>query len=148
MTDYKKMLKELQDTQFYGGGSLGLCTDRDKAAVFIQGYRKELEAIIKGLELQVRSHEAQKECIKDMGKIDLEYLAAAAKAFTEHHATIKAIESGEWVLVPREPTEEIYDALHENLSGDPEGYGFSQGEWYTRVYKAMLSASPKVGGEL
>jgi hypothetical protein len=46
MTDYKKMLKELQDTQFYGGGSLGLCTDRDKAAVFIQRNRKELEEVI------------------------------------------------------------------------------------------------------
>ena len=46
-----------------------------------------------------------------------------------------------WKLVPVEPTEEIYNALHAELSGDPDGFSFVEGEWYTKVYKAVLKAA-------
>ena len=64
--------------------------------------------------------------------------------YAKHHATIKAIESGDWVLVPREPDKIMRRAGRLRL---PAQKSFDVTRHEIAVYKAMLSAAPKIGGE-
>lgn len=95
---------------------------------------EELDALNEALEYWERE-----DCIANT--LDAREIFKAAQAYAKHHATIKAIESGKYVIAPSEPTEEMINAAKSRdavLDGETMYHG---------IYKAMLSARPKIGGE-
>ena len=67
----------------------------------------------------------------------------AAQSYRDHYEEIQALKSGEWVLVPIEPTNQMLEDV-----GTMEGYdgaNCSADNDHIEWYKAMIAARPKLG---
>jgi hypothetical protein len=103
--------------------------------------QEELDALNKALEYWERE-----DCIANT--LDAQIIHNAAQAYAKHHATIKAIESGDWVLVPTNVGNRIGEEFLRTLF-DPsfETSYIDRLNSIIVARQAMLSASPKIGGE-
>ncbi len=68
------------------------------------------------------------------------YYQEQQKTIDALRAQLEKLESGDYVLVPKEPTDETVKSGHETLVGAYE-MGLSNGECIKHVYKAMIAAA-------
>ena len=66
----------------------------------------------------------------------------AAQSYADHYEEIQALKSGEWVLVPIEPTEEMADAAA--IRPDANVKSDTNLIFYGGILKAMVAARPNV----
>jgi len=101
--------------------------------------QKELDELlvdIRHMKIEAHNFYDADMCLANL--VDYKEVMNAAQAYADHFEMIKAIESGEWLLMPVEPT----DDMIEEATQVCDGYASA---WYVRLYKAMQAAKPKIG---
>jgi hypothetical protein len=106
--------------------------------------QKELDAIIDAVYSSYSQRSNTGMCY--VSSAHMRELKKYLKAYADHFSTIKAIESGEWVLMPVDPEHEMLCRAFREVPDRGIYMGYIK-QKYKDIIAAVQKARPKIGGE-